>query len=131
MHHQRGHALYKLRRYREAAADFDAALAPGALDPHLLTSRGLARAASGQLEEGIADLEESLRASPAQTGIPTHLAFACNQLSRTLSFGPVSRRDPERALFMARRARSLEPENPAHLNTLGVALYRASRPAEA
>ena len=40
-------------------------------------------------------------------------------------------RDPEKALSLARRAVDKAPENAAYRNTLGVALYRAGRFAEA
>jgi tetratricopeptide (TPR) repeat protein len=42
-----------------------------------------------------------------------------------------STRDPERALSLARRAVELDPAEVSCVNTLGVALYRAGRYAEA
>lgn len=131
MRHQRGHALLEVRRYREAFEDFDAAFRAASDDPHLLAFRGVARFAVGQLDEAIADLEASLKTRPDQPGMPEQLARACNQRARILSLGPEPRRDPARALTLARRALELEPDKPPYFQTIGIALYRAGQHADA
>ena len=65
-HHQRGHALARLKRYEEAIADFTAALKSSPNDAHLLVSRGLAEAGLKRLDEAIADCEAALRLKPDQ-----------------------------------------------------------------
>ncbi|WP_406700878.1 tetratricopeptide repeat protein [Singulisphaera sp. Ch08] len=131
MRHQRGHALLKVRRFPQAVEDFNAAFRAASDDPHLLAYRGVARFAAGQLDEAIADLEGSLKSKPDQRDISEQLARACNQLARILSLGPEPRRDPARALALARRALELEPDNPPYLQTIGIALCRAGHHADA
>jgi eukaryotic-like serine/threonine-protein kinase len=95
--HQRGHALFRLNREAEAAADWEA----------------------------------SLRLKPDQPELPPQLAEFYNNRAWTLVAGPVSTRDPSSGLVLSRRAVELAPGQALYLNTLGVALYRAARYAEA
>src|SRR5262249_25515835 len=63
-HPQRGHALYRLKRYGEAIADFTAALKASPNNAHLLVSRGFAEASLNRLDEAITDSEAALGLNP-------------------------------------------------------------------
>jgi serine/threonine protein kinase/WD40 repeat protein len=89
-----------------------------------LTEQGRDHARSGRAAEAVAALRQALRTDP------THAA-AHNALAWLLLTGPKPVRDPGEALTLARKAVELAPESPPCLNTLGLALYRADRPAEA
>jgi uncharacterized protein HemY len=54
-----------------------------------------------------------------------------NNAAWELATGVVYLRDPERAVSLARKAVAAAPDQPLNLNTLGVALYRAGRHAQA
>ena len=56
---------------------------------------------------------------------------ALNDRAWIAATGPITQRDPERAVALARRAVALAPGQQLTLNTLGVALYRAGQYAEA
>jgi Flp pilus assembly protein TadD len=136
-HHQRGHALFRVKRYEEAIADFSAALKARPDDAHPLISRALAEAGRKRLDAVIADGEAALR---LRSGRPKaqepdsatkSLALFCNNQAWTLATGPASGRDPARALALARLAVELAPDQAIYLNTLGVACYRAARYVEA
>jgi serine/threonine protein kinase/WD40 repeat protein len=58
-------------------------------------------------------------------------AAAHNELSWLLSTGPAKLRDPALAVFHARRAVALVPDNHNYLNSLGAALQRAGQHEEA
>jgi serine/threonine protein kinase/WD40 repeat protein len=58
-------------------------------------------------------------------------AFELNNTAWSLATGPAHLRDPERAVSLARKAIARAPGTAHYLNTLGVALYRAGRYAEA
>jgi serine/threonine-protein kinase len=129
-HHQRGHAFHRLKRYHEAIADFTAALKARPNNAHLLTSRAFAEAGLNRLDEAITDSEAVLRLNP-QGDDRKSLAILCNNLALALATGPAPTRDPARGLNMAQQAVSLAPDPAAHLNTLGVAQYRAGQYADA
>ena len=135
--HQRGHALFQLKRFDEAIADFTAALKARPDDVHLLASRAVAEGGRGRLDALIADGEAALRLRSSQPKAPVpdaatdRLALFCNNQAWTLATGPASTRDPARALALARLAVELTPDQAIYLNTLGVALYRAGRHTEA
>jgi tetratricopeptide (TPR) repeat protein len=120
-------------------ATFDTAEAPGSFPPlpkPFRVDRGqldawLAKARLNRLEAALADCEASLRQKPDQAELRSRLALICNNLAWTLATGPATARNPARALDLARRAVELTPEQAIYHNTLGVALYRASRFAEA
>jgi len=82
-------------------------------------------------EPVIADLEAALASKPDQPNVRGRLARCCNEYAWKLANAPASARNPERALTMARRCDELAPNRSMYLNTLGVALYRAGRHAEA
>ena len=135
--HQRGHALVQLKRYEEAIADFTAALKSKPDDFHLLASRAVAEGGRQRLDAVIADGEAALRLRSGQPKVHEldaavqSLAHFCNNQAWTLATGAVSDRDPARAVSLARLAVELTPDQAIYLNTLGVALYRAARYAEA
>jgi tetratricopeptide (TPR) repeat protein len=85
---------------------------------------------AGQLEqaqnyrESLAVLREAIKADP------NHV-LANNNLAWLLVAGPKELRDAQTALPLARKAVELEPQNALYLNTLGVALYRNGKYAEA
>jgi Tfp pilus assembly protein PilF len=79
---------------------------------------------SRQPAAAVAALRDAVRASPSH-------GEAHNFLAWLLLTGPKPLRNPEEALPLARKALELAPRDPRYLNTLGVALYRAGKPAEA
>ncbi len=83
-----------------------------------------------RFDEAIADCEAARRLGPDQADREP-LAQLCNNLAWTLATGPERTRSPTRALDLARHAVGLTPDRAMYLNTLGVALYRDGRLAEA
>ncbi|HTU21669.1 MAG TPA: protein kinase [Gemmataceae bacterium] len=73
---------------------------------------------------GLAELRKAVRLAPC-------LAEAHNNLAWELLTGPQELRDPAQALAEARQAVALEDYQATYQNTLGVALYRTGRFAEA
>jgi serine/threonine protein kinase/WD40 repeat protein/tetratricopeptide (TPR) repeat protein len=132
--HERAHALARLGRFDEAVADFTAALEAGpdahTMDAHLLAYRAAAEAGRDRLDAALSDAEEALRREPTPADRES-VARVFNHLAWTLATGPAPRRGPARALDLARRAVGLSPDQASYLNTLGVALYRDVRHAEA
>jgi Tfp pilus assembly protein PilF len=85
--------------------------------------------ARGQLRSGKPAPALAALRRAAQTD-PTHVE-ARNALAWLLLTGPAALRNPQEALPHARKALELAPEDAHCLNTLGVALYRADKAAEA
>jgi serine/threonine protein kinase/WD40 repeat protein/Tfp pilus assembly protein PilF len=79
---------------------------------------------SGKHAQALAALRQAVRSDPTD-------AEAHNALAWLLLTGPASLRNPQEALPLARKASELAPQNAHCLNTLGVALYRADKAAEA
>ena len=76
--------------------------------------------------------EAALRSEGRTSAEPaSRVAQLFNNLAWKLATGPAPDRDPARALDLARRAVELAPDQAIYVNTLGVALYRADRHAEA
>jgi hypothetical protein len=97
-------------------------------DPDLADSEALLRRSAVWSRLGRRQLAESdLRRSMAP---PPQSAIALNQLAWSLVVAAGSC-EPYEAVRWARKAAELEPANPDIRNTLGVALYRAGRYAEA
>ncbi len=78
----------------------------------------------GKLGEAIGVLRQAVRVSPDLAEIHSNLAWL-------LAIAPDRLRDPPAALEHARHAVRLAPDDPQYLKTLGIALYRAGKFAEA
>jgi eukaryotic-like serine/threonine-protein kinase len=98
---------------------FDASLA----DAAELRARAARWVRLGQWRLAVIDYRASLARQP-------DVASAANNLSWCLASMP-GRGDPDEAVRWAQKAVDLVPNNPHNRNTLGVALYRAGRFAEA
>jgi tetratricopeptide (TPR) repeat protein len=98
----------------------------GALSAELHSLLGEARQfqQAGKIGEAIGVLRQAVRVFP-------DLAETHNNLAWLLATAPDPLRDPSKALEHARHAVRLSPGEPLYLNTLGVALYRAGKFAEA
>jgi serine/threonine protein kinase/WD40 repeat protein/tetratricopeptide (TPR) repeat protein len=117
-------ALIRLSRHREALSDLDALLAKSPNDYVLYQLRSIAHEALGDRDQARADREKVAALLPKD-------AMDLNNRAWTLATGPVTERDPERAVTLARRAVELAPGRQDYLNTLGVALYRVGQYDEA
>jgi tetratricopeptide (TPR) repeat protein len=117
-------ALIRLGRHREALADIDLLIAKYADDYVLYELRGTVRDALGDHEPAGADREKASSLLPKD-------AMALNTSAWILATGPITQRDPDRAVTLAQRAVALAPGQQLSLNTLGVALYRAGHFVEA
>jgi WD40 repeat protein len=80
--------------------------------------------AAGNHAQALAALRQAVQADPGY-------GVAHNNLARLLLTGPKELRDPKEALPHARKAVELSPERATYHYTLGVALYRSDRFAEA
>jgi eukaryotic-like serine/threonine-protein kinase len=120
---RRTQALIRLGRHREALTELDILIPKNPKDDALYDLRGIVREALGDHEQARADQEKasSLRSGDAQT---------LNLNAWIDATGTIDRRDPDRAVALARRAVALAPGLQLYLNTLGVALYRTGQYAE-
>src|SRR5262249_24118603 len=96
-----------------------------------LKAKGLEKQATAEFREcerlAVAPLREAFRLK-ATDATRIALARALVDLARTLiTHSDPVRRDPDRAVSLAREAVELEPRQPVAWNTLGIALYRAGR----
>ena len=143
--------VWDLRAVRQKLAGLGLDWSPAAgWEPKIPTASAdlRSRRASGRVDRGQLDLwlkqanlkrrEQALADALAMHGreqerteIATWLADSCNNLAWELIAGAPANRDPARALPLAQRAVALRPDKETYLNTLGVALYRAARYAEA
>jgi tetratricopeptide (TPR) repeat protein len=130
-YHHRAHALASLRRFPEAVADLDQAIRLHSKDVHLRDVRGRIHQILNWYEPAIADLEAAMAMKSDQPQLQQNLALCCNNRAWELAKAPELRHDLERALTLARRAVELAPGEDTYLNTMGVALYRTGRYAEA
>jgi WD40 repeat protein/tetratricopeptide (TPR) repeat protein len=135
--YQRGLAYHGLKRFDEAVADFTAALSTRPDDERVLVSRALAQTAVKRIDAVLADGEQILALRSRQPKPLVHdpdvitLAHYCNDLAWDLAYGRVSDLPRSLAVPLARLGVKLTPDHAHHLNTLGFALYRAARHAEA
>ena len=90
----------------------------------------VAEATLKNMEDELASYEESLRRKPDR-GNGQQLALLYNNLAWKLATGPLSIRNPARALDLAGRAVALTQDPAIYLNTLGVAQYRSNQFEEA
>jgi tetratricopeptide (TPR) repeat protein len=124
-HYTRIQCLIRIGRDREAVAELDAFTPKYSNDWVIYHLRAIARANLGEIELSRADAEKARALLPKDPGTLNSEAWGGN-LAR-----PLGRRDPERAVVLARRAVELAPDNWFCINSLGVALYRTARLDEA
>jgi tetratricopeptide (TPR) repeat protein len=135
--HQRGHALLTLNRFEEALADFAAVSARRPLDAHLRAYQGVCLFNLERYAPALDQLESAFQTDPATVRAivdRTHrrrIDVILNHLAWELANGAEPRRDPVLAARLAAFAVALSPGEQTSLNTLGVALYRAGKFAEA
>jgi tetratricopeptide (TPR) repeat protein len=122
--YRRAQALIRLGRHREALADLDVLIAKDPDKYALHELRGIVREALGDHVQARADRDKASSLVPKDP-------MALNNRAWIDATSPITERDPERAVALARRAVALAPGQQVYLNTLGVALYRAGQYAEA
>jgi tetratricopeptide (TPR) repeat protein len=113
----RARAYLQLGKAHEALADIDWLLKDQPRDFLLYQIRADAQERLGNHAQALADRQtaRALCASDPRT---------LNSQAWGLVTGPLSQRDPERALPLARLAVERDPQNVLHVNTLGVVQYR-------
>ena len=122
--YHRARALNRMGRYPEASADLDALIGRNPKDFMLYELRGTAHEALGEHEPAGLDRVKARALLPRSPNLLNNQAWG-------LVTGSFAQRDPERAVLLARQAIALAPDQSIYLNTLGVALYRAGKCAEA
>jgi tetratricopeptide (TPR) repeat protein len=113
----------RIRDLREAA-NYDLAVRAAPTLAQRWYLRGRYRQAAGQAERATADFRKALELQPAAA----HLA---NALAWVLCTHPEQARNTEEAVTLAHLATERQPGEWSYHNTLGIALYRASRFTEA
>ena len=117
-------ALVLLGRYREAREELDRLIPNDSWNDAPYQVRAIVREALGDREGAHADQEKARSLLPKDP-------MTLNARAWISATGPLTARDPERAVVLARLAEAKEPGFQLYLNTLGVALYRAGKYAEA
>jgi tetratricopeptide (TPR) repeat protein len=108
-HLNRGNALLKLKRFDEALASYDKAIAlKGDRDPALLNCRGSVLRNLGRLDEALADLDTAIALRPNLVEAFNNRANVLKELER-----------PEDALKDYDRAIALQPDNADAFNNRG------------
>ncbi len=123
--YHRVRALNRLGRHHEALADLEVLIGRNPKDFMLYEFRATTHEALGEHEPARLDREK------VRSLLPQQSPNALNTLARGFATGSLDQRDPERALVLARHVVAVAPGQSIHLNTLGVALYRAGQCAEA
>jgi tetratricopeptide (TPR) repeat protein len=129
--HARGHELLKLKRFDEALADFSAASAQRPVDAHLRAFRGICLLSLKRYAPALDQLESALKTDPQPVRAIGNLDQFANDLAWMLATGPEPQRDPVLAVRLASFSLALTPGKQTSVNTLGVALYRAGKFADA
>jgi WD40 repeat protein/Flp pilus assembly protein TadD len=129
--HQRGHALLTRNRFEEALDDFSAASARRPLDAHLRAYHGVCLFDLKRYAPALDQLEPAFQADPETVRAIVNFNVTVNRLAWRLATDAEPQRDPVLAARLAAFAVALSPGEQASLNTLGVALYRAGRFAQA
>ena len=119
-HLLRGNTLYELKRYEEALAEYNAALALRPDDPDILNNRGVTLDELKRYEESLADLNRALELRPHDPVSLSNRAAILSNLNRN-----------EEALAACDRALQLRPDDSATLGNRGIALLRLQRYEEA
>ena len=122
--YQHARALNRLGRYRDALAEVDVLFTRHPNDFALFQLRGTAYDALGERGPARLAWEKAHSFLPKD---PPEL----NKHARIMAAGPLTRRDPDRAVVLARLAVTLAPDQSQYLNTLGLALYGVGRYSEA
>jgi serine/threonine protein kinase/WD40 repeat protein/tetratricopeptide (TPR) repeat protein len=128
--HQRAHALFRLNRFEEASADFSAAQESRPLDADLSAHRGVCLLQMERYRPALDQLEMAFQADPEAVRVIVN-AQDVNERAWKLATDAEPRRDPVLAARMAAFSVALSPGKQLILNTLGVALYRAGKLADA
>jgi tetratricopeptide (TPR) repeat protein len=84
-----------------------------------------------EVHERLGQHQAAQRDHERAAGLLRQNAVELNNAAWELATGVVHLRDPDRAVSLARKAVAVAPDQPVYLNTLGVALYRAGRHAQA
>jgi tetratricopeptide (TPR) repeat protein len=121
---RRARAWLALGRSQNALTDLDELIRSHPGDASFVEQRGEVHQRLGHDEAARADRERA-------AGLIQPSAEALNNVAWDLVTGVVYLRDPERAVSLARKAVALAPNEAVFLNTLGIALYRAGRYADA
>jgi serine/threonine protein kinase/WD40 repeat protein len=108
---------------REAGFAVRSLLSPGLADAEQLRIRGVRWARLGHWQLAVGDFRSSLEREP-------NMAFTANELAWCFASMP-GRGHADEAVRWAQKAVELAPGNTNYRNTLGAALYRSSRFAEA
>jgi eukaryotic-like serine/threonine-protein kinase len=122
--YQHARALNRLGLYKSALAETDVLFTRHPDDFALFQLRGTAFDALGEREPARLAWKKAHSYLPKD---PPEL----NKHARIMATGPLTRRDPDRAVVLARQAVALAPEESQYRNTLGVALYGVGRYSEA
>jgi serine/threonine protein kinase/WD40 repeat protein/tetratricopeptide (TPR) repeat protein len=115
---RRAEALMRLGRFAEALADLDTLIDRDPNDPTIFIFRSRAHDALGNGMRARADRKRAAE-------LPQANANYYDKRAWRMATGPISLRDHEQALDIARKAVALAPKSAACLNTLGVAQFRA------
>ena len=113
-----------LGRPQDALTDLDELIRSHPGDASFVELRGEVHERLGHHQAAHGDHERA-------AGLLRQNAVELNNAAWELVTGAVYLRDPERAVSLARKAVAAAPDSAIYLNTLGVALYRAGRHAQA
>jgi tetratricopeptide (TPR) repeat protein len=123
--YNRGVVHLKLQQWQEAVRANDKAIALNPRSAAAWGDRGIAHAAVGQCDKASADFSKALQLDPKNAG-------ANNAFAWLLANHPdPKKRDPQRAVQLARQAVERSPANGDYWSTLGAAYYRAGAWKEA
>jgi serine/threonine protein kinase/Flp pilus assembly protein TadD len=121
-----------LKQPDKAAESFRKAIALDGNNPDYHFNLGNALHDERKLNEAIGAYRKAIELDPKRFNACPNLAFALNNLAWALASDPEpARRDPGRAVSLAKEAVDLQPRNGAYWNTLGAAQYRAGKWKEA
>jgi tetratricopeptide (TPR) repeat protein len=101
------------------------ATAASSIDANTKLYLALALRNRAKLSEAVSDFRDAVRLHPDDFAARVNLAVALNAEARSLVFDPdPEKRDPTRAVKLAREALELPPKGSEYWNTLGMAQYR-------
>jgi serine/threonine-protein kinase len=122
-----GGALFNQKKWSDAIAAHRKAIE---LDPKYADAYwnlGGALVQHGKLDDAVAAFRKASELDPKYAGAG-RVAMVLNELAWALATDPApTRRDPGRAVSVAKEAVEMNPQEGNYHNTLGVALYRAER----